>query len=314
MKVILKSSDLGRLALENTVVTIGVFDGVHAGHLKVIRRLLEIKEESTAAGSVLVTFDRHPLSVTHPEMMPPFLTTLDEKLSLLRRLDIGIIFVEKFSVEIAGMDYGTYISERLIGDLGMKHLVVGYDFHLGRGRSGSQEQLLREGRRSGFGVTIVPPVVLSGRVVSSTKIRQAVIDGKLRQAARFLTRSYFFDADVVMGEGRGRGLDFPTANVAVSDRRKLLPSRGVYAVEVEAGGDCYGGMMNVGTAPTFRSGGEVRIEVHLFDFSSDLYGERIRIHCLKCIRKEKRFDDPRELQKQLSRDRREVKRILEKKR
>jgi riboflavin kinase/FMN adenylyltransferase len=228
-------------------------------------------------------------------------------------LDIDMILIEEFSKRIAGIDYRNFISNWLVERLGMRHMIIGYDFHMGRSREGSQDRLLEEGRRTGFGVTVVAPVVMGGRVVSSTNIRRLIKERKLEQAARFLTRPYFFDADVVRGEGLGRKIDFPTANVEVRSEGKLLPPGGIYGVWVEVDGRLYGGMMNIGSAPTIHNEGDVRIEVHVFDFSGDLYGKRIRIHCLKFIRDEKRFECVDALQAQLVRDRREVMLILEKK-
>ncbi|MDD3642323.1 MAG: riboflavin biosynthesis protein RibF [Candidatus Krumholzibacteria bacterium] len=295
------------------VVTIGVFDGVHAGHQAVIGAAVA---EARQAGLpvVLVTFDRHPLSVTHPERSPDLLTTLDEKISLLRGLGLDAIFIEPFDRRTALTGYHDYIESRLIGSLRMRRLVVGYDFHLGRGREGGSEALALEGRRKGFGVTIVPPVVIEGTAVSSTRIRRDVLERRLGRAARFLTRPYFFDADVTSGEGFGRELGFPTANACVAHGEKLVPPGGVYAVLIESPAGLHGGMMNVGSAPTVRCDGRMTIEVHLFDFEGDLYGSRLRVHCVEHIRDERRFDGPAELRAQLMRDRETASRILEKKR
>jgi riboflavin kinase/FMN adenylyltransferase len=215
---------------------------------------------------------------------------------------------------MADTNYHDFIADTLVGRLGMKHLVVGYDFHMGRGREGSQEMLCGEGARAGFGCTIVPPAVQRGTVVSSTKIRTAVLERKLQQAARFLGRSYFFDAEVVAGEGIGRTLDFPTANVEVPGAAKLIPPEGVYAVRVDIGKNSCDGMMNIGKAPTLHAGGRRRIEIHLFDFSGDLYGERMRVHCVDFVRMERTFASSGELKIQLSADRKMVAEILEKRR
>ena len=252
------------------------------------------------------------MSVTHPELSPPLLTTLDEKLSILERFDIDTIFVERFTEEIARIEYVDFIRNHLVRQMGMVHLVIGYDFHLGRARQGSQKQLVEAGREAGFGVTVVPPVVVGGSVISSTKIRRAIMEHKIEQAARCLARRYFIDADVVHGEKLGRGLEFPTANLAVRSPEKMLPAGGVYVVEVEVEGVVYGGMMNIGTAPTLHSGGETRIEVHLFDFAGDLYGRLLRVHCVTFMRRERAFHGPEELSEQLRRDREEARAILQK--
>jgi riboflavin kinase/FMN adenylyltransferase len=312
MTHVLTADEIAGRSVEDSVVTVGVFDGVHVGHQKVLHALLMKKRGTGAKRSVLMTFDRHPLGVTHPDMVPPLLTTLEEKLSLLERFDIDVIFVERFTDELARMEYRDFIERRLVKRLGMVHLVIGYDFHLGRGRRGSQDALVKMGVEAGFGVTVVPPVVVGGSVISSTKIRRALSKRRLGGAARCLTRAYFFDADVVRGEGIGRELEFPTANVTIPSQGKLLPPEGVYAVEVETGGATHGGMMNIGRAPTLHGGSRRRIEVHLFDFSGDLYGKRLRVHCLRYLRRERAFRGPEELRVQLARDREKALAILEK--
>ncbi len=312
MKVIEDIFSLERPVPDDTAVTIGVFDGVHIGHRDVLERLLRVKREEKRRASVLLTFDRHPLGVVHPEAMPPLLTTLDEKLSLLESTGVDYVCVMRFSRETASIDYRSFVHDALIGRLGMRHLVIGYDFHLGSGRTGSQELLRDEGARSGFGVTIVPPVVLGGRVVSSTKIRGALLARRLGVAKRLLGRAYFFDALVERGSGIGSGLGFPTANLAVGDPAKLIPPASVYAVRVELEGERYGGMMNIGSAPTVQGDGKRRIEVHMFGFDGELYGRRVRIHCIRSIRREKRFAGRDALKAQLMQDREKVMRILEK--
>jgi riboflavin kinase/FMN adenylyltransferase len=314
MTELIRSGEAGRITAEESVVTIGVFDGVHTGHQKVISEALDRARDTGTGRTVLVTFDRHPLSVTRPELAPGLLTTLDEKLSLLMELGLDIIFVERFDESTAAIPYGDYIKERLIGALGMKELVVGYDFHLGRGREGGSGALAEEGGRSGFGVTIVPPVVVGGTAVSSTRIRKNVSERKMGRAARFLTRPYFFDADVERGGGVGHILGYPTANACVAHPEKLIPPGGAYAVTVETGGEVRGGMMNIGLAPTVRCDGRESIEVHIFDFDGDLYGSRLRINVIEYIRDERRFKGRDELMEQLLKDSVTARGILEKKR
>jgi len=313
MEIIAHPRNLAPGAFADTAVTIGVFDGVHRGHTEVIRTLAGVKRAEGLSASLLLTFDAHPLAVTHPEMAPPLLTTLSEKLYLLARMEVDYAIVERFTAGTAATDYRDYISNVLVGTLGMRHLVVGYDFHLGRGREGSRERLVEEGRRLGFAVTIVPPMVLQGSVLSSTRIRRDIAERRLEHAARCLGRPYFFEATVVRGEGLGRGLDFPTANAEVADAGKLLPPGGVYAVETEARGGVHGGMMNIGTAPTMHADGARHIEIHLFDFAGDLYGELIRVHCLGFIREERRFGSAEDLRAQLMHDRQTAYAMLEKK-
>ncbi|MCX5753684.1 MAG: hypothetical protein NTW97_08585 [Candidatus Krumholzibacteria bacterium] len=292
MEIIAHPRKLERGAFACTAVTIGVFDGVHRGHTEVIRTLAAAKRADALSASILLTFDRHPLAVTHPETAPPLLTTLSEKLYLLGRMDVDYAIVEHFSPKTASIDYRDYIADKLVATLGMKHLVVGYDFRLGRAREGSQERLVEEGRRLGFAVTIVPPMVLQGSVLSSTRIRRDIVERRLDHAARCLGRP---------------------ANAGIADAAKLLPPGGVYAVEVEERGGVHGGMMNIGIAPTMHADGARHIEIHLFDFDGDLYGELIRVHCRGFIRDEHRFGSADDLRAQLMHDRQTAYTMLEKK-
>ena len=314
MTELIRSENSADLERVDSAVTIGVFDGVHTGHQEFISEAIAKAREAELSRTVLVTFDRHPMSVTRPEAAPGLLTTLDEKLSLLQGLDLDLILVEKFDDATAAIPYADYIRKRLVGSLGMKQLIVGYDFHLGKGRQGGSEVLIEEGGRSGFGVTVVPPVVVGGTAVSSTRIRKDVMERKMGRAARFLTRPYFFDADVERGGGMGRELGYPTANACVAHSEKLIPPGGAYAVTVDTGETVYGGMMNIGLAPTVRCDGRESIEVHLFDFDGDLYGSRLRINVVEYIRDERRFRGQDELMEQLLQDSVKVRGILEKKR
>lgn len=312
MTQVLRSKEIREGAFCDSAVSIGVFDGVHIGHQKVIEALISARHASGLENSILMTFDRHPLSVTRPEIEPKLLTTLDEKISLLREYDIEAIIIEEFDRELASVDYRSFINERLIRRLGMRHMIIGYDFHLGRNRKGSQMLLCEEGGRLGYNCTVVPPVVIRGIAVSSTRIRRNVAERRLSAAASLLTRPYFFDADVVRGAGIGRTMEFPTANASIAHSEKLLPPHGVYAVRVEVAGDVHDGMMNIGSAPTIHRGKSERIEVHLFDYSGDLYDSRIRIRCLEYLREERQFENRAELQSQLVIDREHVRMILEK--
>ncbi|MDZ7860899.1 MAG: bifunctional riboflavin kinase/FAD synthetase [Candidatus Krumholzibacteriota bacterium] len=303
MKIISKTEDIKKGIEGESAVTIGVFDGVHAGHQQVINTLVDIKERETLDQNIVFTFDRHPLSFIKPRTAPQLLTTMEEKISLLEPLGIDYLVIEKVSGELLKMDYVSFIEKRLIERWGMTHLVVGYDFRLGKDREGSLERIKREGKRDSFGLTVVPPENIEGNIVSSTIIRADVSAGRTEDVVKYLTREYFFDALVVRGKNIGRELDFPTANLVVDNPDKLIPAEGVYAVSVEIGGTRRAGMMNIGTSPTVKSDNKKRIEVHLFDFSEDIYGETLRVHCGNFIRKERLFGSYGELRKQLIKDR-----------
>ncbi len=310
MKIISRTGDIERGFAGRSAVTIGVFDGVHVGHQRVINTLAQVKKRETLDISILFTFDRHPLSVVNPEMAPPLLTTMDEKVSLLELLDIDYLVIEKISQKLLKMDYVSFIEKRLIKRWGMAHLVVGYDFRLGKNREGSLERIKREGKRDSFKVTVVPPENIEDNIVSSTKIRDDILGGRVEKTYKYLSRNYFFDAHIVKGKNLGRKLDFPTANLFVTDPDKLIPPRGVYAVFVEIGQSRYAGMMNIGTSPTVKSDNKESIEVNLFNFSGDIYGEKLRVYCIKFLRKEKLFSNLEKLRCQLIKDQELVTRIL----
>ncbi|MBD3179727.1 MAG: bifunctional riboflavin kinase/FAD synthetase [Candidatus Latescibacteria bacterium] len=308
MKFSDKAEDLSAFTGPSSAVTIGVFDGVHLGHRKVISRLIRTRREIGLSSAVLVTFDRHPLSVTHPDKAPPLLTTLEEKKGILREFDLDVVVIDRFNPGYAALNYTEFIREKLLGRLNMSHLVVGYDFRFGKDRTGSLEMIREQGMRSSFEVTVVPPAYVGGQIVSSTRIREQLLRGDTEMASERLTRDYFFDAEVVRGESIGRQISFPTANLVVKESSKLIPRSGVYAVMVETEGGRYGGMMNIGTAPTIKNTGG--IEVHIFDFSGDLYGSTIRVYCRKNLREEKKFASRDQLREQLETDARRARRVL----
>lgn len=310
MKIISRTRDIERGFEGRSAVTIGVFDGIHVGHQRVINTLAQVKKREALDLSILFTFDRHPLSVVNPEMAPPLLTTMDEKVSLLKLLDIDYLVIEKVSQKLLEMDYVSFIEKRLIKRWGMAHLVVGYDFRFGKDREGSLERIKREGKRDSFKVTVVPPENIEGNIVSSTKIRDDISGGRFEKTIKYLSRNYFFDAHIVKGKNLGRKLDFPTANLLVTDHDKLIPPRGVYAVTVEIDQFRYAGMMNIGTSPTVKSDNKERIEVNLFNFSGNIYGKKLRVHCIKYLRKEKLFSNLEKLRCQLIKDRELAIRIL----
>jgi riboflavin kinase/FMN adenylyltransferase len=286
---------------EGTVVTVGTFDGVHLGHMAVLR---EIAARAQAAGrkSVLVTFEPHPLEVVNPQAAPPLLTTGPERREVLAVTGLDYVVFLRFDRRLADFTPERFVREVLIGRCGMRELVIGHDHGFGRGRSGDVETLRRLGRSDGFAVDVVGLVELGGHAVSSTAIRRAVAGGDLRTAARLLGRPYTLSGRVVRGEGRGRTLGVPTINVGDIPERKLLPPDGVYAARVEWAAGTAGGMLNQGARPTF---GESRrgVEVHLFGVDADLYGQWVRVEWVERLRDVRRFGSVEQLQDQLKRDR-----------
>jgi riboflavin kinase/FMN adenylyltransferase len=286
---------------EGTVVTVGTFDGVHLGHLAVLR---EIAARAGAADrkSVLVTFEPHPLEVVNPQAAPPLLTTAPERREVLALTGLDYVVFLRFDRRLADYTPEQFVREILIGRCGMRELVIGHDHGFGRGRSGDVETLRRLGASDGFAVDVVGAVELGGHAVSSTAIRRAVAGGDLKSAARLLGRPYTLSGRVVRGAGRGRTIGVPTINVGEYSERKLLPPDGVYAARVEWAGGQAGGMLNQGPKPTF---GDNRrsVEVHLFGVDADLYGGWVRVEWVERLRDVQSFHSVEELQLQLKRDR-----------
>jgi riboflavin kinase / FMN adenylyltransferase len=284
-----------------TTVTVGSFDGVHLGHQAVLR---EIDRRARAAGraSVLVTFDPHPLEVVNPDAAPPLLTTGPERLEILALSPLDYVLLLRFDRHLAGLTPEGFVREVLLERCAVRELVIGHDHGFGRGRSGDVETLRRLGAAHNFDVDVVEPVDFGGQHVSSSRIRRAVAGGDLASAGAMLGRPYGVVGRVGQGERRGRLLGVPTINLSEVSPRKLLPPDGVYAVKVEWRGGGAGGMMNQGPRPTFQDGRRI-LEVHLFGFDGDLYGEWVRIEWVKRLRDIERFDSVEHLKQQLQHDR-----------
>jgi riboflavin kinase/FMN adenylyltransferase len=283
-----------------TILTVGSFDGLHLGHRAV---LAEIAERARRSGrrSLVVTFVPHPLEVVNPQAAPPRLTLDDERRELFAQSPVDAVAFLPFTRTLSQYTPEEFV-ELLLARFGMRELVIGHDHGFGRGRSGDEHLLQTLGETGGFTVDVVPAVGVEGRTVSSTLIRRAIAGGDLETAARHLGRAYGMIGDVVRGEGRGRTLGFPTINVEVPDRRKLLPPNGVYAVWVEWDGGRSGAMMHMGPRPTF---GDTRptLEAHLFAEAPDLYGRSVKITWLRRLRDVQAFPSPDALRTQLAADR-----------
>ena len=284
---------------QGSVLTVGTFDGVHLGHLHLLRRLAA-RGRTTGQRSVLVTFSPHPLEIVKPDAAPPLLTVGDEKLEVLAEVGLDNVVVLPFTPQLQAYPPEQFV-ELLRHRLRMRELLIGHDHAFGRGRTGSVDMLQRLGRRDGFQVDVVDAVSTAGVPVSSTKIRRAVAAGELATAAAGLGRHYAASGRVVHGDKRGRLLGFPTINLELPSTRKLLPPLGVYAVRAQTPLGSFGGMMNLGPRPTF-SDQALGLEVHLFKTAGDLYGARVRVEFIAWLRETRRFESPEALVAQLSRD------------
>ena len=284
-----------------TVVAVGTFDGVHRGHRDVLDRLAS-RASSLGLRSVLVTFEPHPLEVVNPAAAPLLLTVGEEKREVLAESGIDYLAVVPFTAALARYSAEEFVSRVLRERFRMKHLLMGYDHGFGRNREGDVEVLQALGARDGFRVEVVAPVsVGDGRPISSTSIRRAIAGGDLERATHALGRPYSIGGRVVPGAARGRGMGFPTINLALPSPRKLLPPQGVYAVRVQTPGGAHGGMLNLGPRPTFGDD-VVGIEAHLFDTSGDWYGVWVRVDFIARLRDTQKFANPTALVEQLQRD------------
>jgi riboflavin kinase/FMN adenylyltransferase len=295
---------------DQAVVTVGTFDGVHRGHKVIVDHLLARADER-GGPSTLVSFDPHPRSVVRDQEVP-LLTTVEERAAILEAMGLDRFVVIPFSTEFAQKPPEAYVEDVLVERIGLQEITVGYDHRFGRKRAGDVDLLRECGERFGFAVDIIPPQKVDQDVVSSRRVRTLLLEeGDVDRAADLLGRPYELCGTVARGEGRGRQIGFPTANIALDDPRKLVPKRGVYATFVTTpDGRRHGGMMNIGRRPTFDEM-EVTVEVHLFDFEGDLYGERLSVQFLQRLRDEQKFDSVDALAMQLSEDERHCRTIVE---
>jgi riboflavin kinase / FMN adenylyltransferase len=287
--------------LRNAVVAIGNFDGVHRGHAHIFQQA-----RGLAAGldgeSVVLTFDPHPAKVLAPAYAPPLITPLARKLELIAAEGIDATVVEPFDRAFAARSAESFVTDVLAGALGARRIVVGYDFTFGAKRSGTVQLLAELGGKHGFEVTVVPPVSIEGIVCSSTKVREFVLEGRVDGAALVLGRAPEVEGEVVRGDGRGRTIGVPTANLRTET--ELVPKIGVYAGTATrlSDGKRWTAAVNVGTNPTFVAGQSARVEAHLLDCDEDLYGERLRVGFVARLRDEERFASKDALVAQIHKD------------
>lgn len=291
--------------IRNPVVTIGTFDGVHIGHRKILERIIQIAKNNNAE-SVVMTFDPHPRHVLQKKSDVSILSTLEEKIELLEEIGIDVLYVQHFNLEFAALSSEAFVEEILVKGLGTKKLVIGYDHHFGKNREGSLADLVRMGKLFDFDVEEIPAQDIDDVIVSSTKIRNALLCGDVAGAKEFLSYPYYFKSKVIEGRKLGRAIGFPTANLEIPNNKKLIPVKGVYAVEVKIENTKHIGMLNIGTRPTVDSSKDLKAEVHIFDFNQNIYGKNITICFIKRIRDELKFESPEKLAEQLHIDKRNV--------
>ncbi len=274
----------------NSVITIGMFDGVHSGHRDIIQKLNELAKE-TSSETIIITFHPHPRHIIAPGQPVFYLTTLEEKLTILQSLDISNVIVVPFSREFSEMDAMDYAENFLIKNFNPKCIVFGYDHKFGKNREGDIHLLKSVAEKYQIRVEEIPAHIIDSLTVSSSKIRNFLLDGNISEANNLLGYAYSLTGIVVRGDQLGRTLGYPTANMHVEDEHKLIPGDGVYVVDVKLKRDPkqFYGLLNIGTRPTFNKT-EKRIEVYILDFENEIYGEEITVQFLKFLRKDKKFN------------------------
>lgn len=287
--------------ISNSVVTTGTFDGVHRGH-RAVFDMMKAEAAKINGETVVVTFFPHPRFVLGLDVDSlKFITTMERKISLLKKAGIDHLFIIEFTKEFSRNSSESFIKNYIINPLHPKKIIIGHDHHFGRNRHGSYELLLNLGVEYGFDVVQVAPLQINGLTVSSTRIRKLLEEGSVAKANNLLGYEYSIQGMVVHGNGIGRTIGFPTANIEVGNEYKLIAANGVYACRVKHNKKIYGGMANIGFRPTI-SKSELTIEVNIFDFNKDIYDETITIYFVNRLRNEVKFDNLDALKKQLAVD------------
>jgi riboflavin kinase/FMN adenylyltransferase len=309
MEIIRDIARLGEQSFPHVAAAIGTLDGVHVGHQRIIRTVVGRARERGGTATAF-TFVNHPLEVLQPDRAPKLITPQPIKERLLRSLGVDLLVALPFTSSLAEMEAEAFVKEILLQRLRIEFLCLGFDFRFGKGRQGTPDLLRKMAKTLGFEVEVLPPVTVDGTVVKSTIIRDLLHQGKVGEAARYLSRPYAALGEIVSGAGRGRKLGFATANL-LPPHDLLIPD-GVYAGRVYVGGEGYGAAINVGVAPTFGAGGR-RVEAHLLDVQEDRapgHGQALLVTFWERIRDEVRFDSPEALQAQVARDIQRVREIL----
>lgn len=279
---------------QNSVVTLGTFDGLHLGHQQIVQTVIR-KSKLIGGGSYLLTFDPHPRKVIPGRNDIKLLSTLDEKISVLEQLGLENLFVINFTSEFSKQTPEEFVEKYLVNGIGLKEIVIGYDHHFGKGRDGNFEILQELGNKYNFHVTLIPEFSINGETISSTKIRNALISGDVVKAAVMLGRNYSFKGKIVRGDGRGKKLGFPTANISIDYDDKLVPAKGIYAAECIVENKKHYGLLSLGSRPTFHKDGEVIPEFYIFDFDKDIYDQVMQVNLVERIRDEEKFNSVEEL-------------------
>jgi riboflavin kinase/FMN adenylyltransferase len=282
------------------VVTIGTFDGVHIGHRKILERIIHSAQELDC-NSIVLTFFPHPRMVLQEGSDVKLLNTMEEKIALLEAIGIDNLIIHPFDKEFSRLTAEEFVKEILVDKLHIQKIIIGYDHRFGRNRTADINDLIHYGTAYGFEVEQISAQEINDNAVSSTKIRNAILEGNSALAKEYLGYNYFFSGTVVKGKQLGRTIGFPTANIHIEEDYKLIPKNGVYVVKGTCNEEILFGMMNIGTRPTVE-GKSQTIEVHFFDFDKDIYNQHITIEIQEFIRDEHKFESLDELKNQIQKD------------
>lgn len=283
------------------MITIGTFDGVHIGHKKIIERLVNTAKKNHLK-SVVLTFFPHPRMVLQKDANIKLLNTIEERSHILEQLGLDVLVIKKFTKEFSRLTAEEFVSEILVKQLHAKKIIIGYDHHFGRNRSANIEDLKVFGQQYHFDVEEISAQDINEVSVSSTKIRNALVEGHIKTANKYLGNCFMLTGKVVKGKGLGNTIGFPTANLDIKEAYKLIPKQGVYIVKTSINNQIVFGMMNIGLNPTIDSNNKQSIEIHLFNFNESIYHKTLTIELLDRIRDEQKFDSVEDLKIQLQKD------------
>jgi riboflavin kinase / FMN adenylyltransferase len=303
-------SDINHLPqFKNAVLTIGTFDGVHKGHRAILQEVVNHAEQVNGE-SVLITFEPHPRKLLFPNQPLGIITPLSQKVRLIREAGIEHIVVAPFTKAFSALSAEAYIGEFLVNLFHPHSIVIGYDHHFGHDRMGDFHLLEKYSDVFNYTLIEIPEQLIEEAAVSSTKVRHAIMDGRMEDAAHMLGRNYSLSGEVVHGNKLGRTLGYPTANIHPAEPEQIIPALGIYAIRAIHNGQSYKGMLSIGYNPTVSDKEELRIEANLFEFSKDIYHETVEIFFVKKLRDEQKFDSLDALKEQLHKDQEEALRVL----
>ncbi len=285
---------------KESILTIGTFDGVHIGHNKILKRLIQDSKKNNLS-SLVMTFFPHPRMILNKSHDIKMIDTISEKINLLEKTGLDNLIIHPFDNNFSKIRAKEFVEEILVKKLKIKEIIIGYDHKFGKDREASVEDLKKFGKDYMFTVKEIPAQEIDSIAISSTKIRNAILNGEIEKCNKFLGRNFILTGKVVYGDGLGKKIDFPTANIEIKETYKIIPKNGVYLVKTKINSNTYFGMMNIGIRPTF-GGTNKTLEIHFFNFKDNIYGKNVSIEIIKKIRDEEKFSSIDQLKIQLKKD------------